>query len=78
MKKLIGAIGGCIAAYYVIDALATVSMACAWSDLVKYGHMQAAHELDDTFHKKYCKSDQMVFDRCKSVLFKKMKKKESN
>ena len=48
MKKLIGAIGGCIAAYYVIDALAAVSMACAWGDLVKYGHMQAAHELDDT------------------------------
>lgn len=78
MKKLIGAIGGCIAAYYVIDALAAVSMACAWGDLVEYGHMQAAHELDDTFHKVYCKRNRMVFDRCKSVLFKKMKKKESN
>ena len=53
MKKLVGAITGCIAAYYVIDVLAAVSMACAWDDLVKYGHMQAAHELDDTFHKKY-------------------------
>ena len=65
MKKLIGAIGGCIAAYYVIDALAAVSMACAWDDLVKYGHMQAAHELDDTFHKRYCKRNRMVFDYMK-------------
>lgn len=77
MKKLIGAIAGSIAAYYVIDVLAVVSMACAWSDLVKYGHMQAAHELDDTFHKKYCKHDRKVFDAYKRVLFKKMKK-ESN
>lgn len=46
MKKLVGAITGCIAAYYVIDVLAAVSMACAWDDLVKYGHMQAAHEPD--------------------------------
>lgn len=30
MKKLIGAIAGCVAAYYVIDVLAAVSMACAW------------------------------------------------
>lgn len=65
MKKLIGAIGGCIAAYYVLDTLAAVSMACAWGDLVKYGH-------------KYCKRNRKVFDRYKSVLFKKMKKKESN
>lgn len=77
MKKLIGAIGGCIAAYYAIDVLAVVSMACAWGDLVKYGHMQAAHELDDTFHKKYCKRNRKVFDEVKGVLFEKMKK-ESN
>ena len=62
MKKLIGAITGCIAAYYVIDALAVVSMAGVWSDLVKMGHTQAANELNDTFHKKYCKRDQKVFD----------------
>lgn len=74
MKKLIGAIGGCIAAYYVIDALAAVSMACAWDDLVKYGHMQAAHELDDTFHKRYCKRNQMVFDYMKDA-FEKTKRK---
>ena len=78
MKKLIGAIGGCIAAYYVIDALAAVSMAIAWGDLVKYGHMQAAHELDDTFHKRYCKRNRKVFDSVKGVLFEKMKKQESN
>lgn len=74
MKKLIGAIGGCIAAYYVIDALAAVSMACAWDDLVKYGHMQAAHELDDTFHKRYCKRNRMVFDYMKDA-FEKTKRK---
>ena len=62
MKKLIGAIGGCIAAYYVLDTLVAVSMACAWGDLVDYGHMQAAYELDDTFHKRYCKRNQKVFD----------------
>lgn len=78
MKKLIGAIGGCIAAYYAIDVLAVVSMACAWGDLVKYGHMQAAHELDDTFHKKYCKRNRKVFDCCKGALLEEMKKKESN
>lgn len=65
MKKLVGAITGCIAAYYVIDALAVVSVACAWDDLVKYGHMQAAHELDDAFRKKYCKRNRMVFDSIK-------------
>jgi hypothetical protein len=65
MKKLVGAITGCIAAYYVFDVLAVVSVACAWDDLVKYGHMQAAHELDDTFHKKYCKRNRMVFDSIK-------------
>lgn len=78
MKKLIGATVGCIAAYYVIDVLAAVSMACAWGDLVKYGHMQAAHELDDTFHKRYCKRNRKVFDSVKGVLFEKMKKEESN
>lgn len=77
MKKLIGALAGCIAAYYVIDVLAVISMACAWDDLVQYGHMQAAHELDDTFHKKYCKRNQKVFDDFKGVLFEKMKR-ESN
>ena len=75
MKKLVGAIGGCIAAYYVIDVLAALSMACAWLDLVKYGHMQAAHELDDTFHKKYCKRNRMVFDLTKEALLKDMKRK---
>lgn len=75
MKKIIGAIGGCIAVYYVIDVLAAVSMACAWDDLVKYGHMQAAHELDDTFHKKYCKRNRMVFDSIKKTLLKEMKRK---
>lgn len=35
MKKIIGAI----------------TMATAWGDLVKYGHAQAAYELDDTFRK---------------------------
>lgn len=70
MKKIIGAITGCIAAYYVLDALAAVIMTCAWYDLVKYGHMQAAHELDDTFHKKYCKRDRMVFDSIKKTLLK--------
>lgn len=68
MKKLIGAIVGCIAAYYVIDVLAAVSMACAWGDLVKYGHMQAAHELDDTFHKRYCKRNQKVFGLTREAL----------
>lgn len=62
MKKFIGAIMGCIAAYYVFDAFAAVSMACAWSNLVEMGHTQAANELNDTFHKKYCKRDQKVFD----------------
>lgn len=75
MKKIIGAIGGCIVVYYVIDVLAALSMACAWWDLVKYGHMQAAHELDDTFHKKYCKRNQMVFDLTKEALSKEMKRK---
>lgn len=75
MKKLVGAITGCIAAYYVIDVLAAVSMACAWDDLVKYGHMQAAHELDDTFHKKYCKRNRIVFDSIKKTLLKEMKRK---
>ena len=75
MKKMIGVIGGCIAAYYVIDALATISMACAWGDLVKYGHMQAAHELDDTFHKKYCKRNRKVFDLTREALSEKMKRK---
>jgi hypothetical protein len=75
MKKLVGAITGCIAAYYVIDVLAAVSMAGAWGDLVKYGHMQAAHELDDTFHKKYCKRNRMVFDSMKKTLLKEMERK---
>lgn len=78
MKKLIGIIMGCIAAYYVIDALAAASVACAWGDLVKYGHMQAAHELADTFHKKYCKRNRKVFDSARMRLFENMKKKESN
>lgn len=75
MKKLIGAIAGCVAAYYVIDVLAVVSMACAWDDLVKYGHMQAAHELDDTFHKRYCKRNRKVFDLTREALSEKMKRK---
>ena len=75
MKKMIGAIAGCIAAYYVIDVLAVVSMACAWGDLVEYGHMQAAHELDDTFHKKYCKRNRKVFDLTREALLEKMKRK---
>lgn len=75
MKKIIGAITGCIAAYYVLDALAAASMACAWGDLVKYGHMQAAHELDDTFNKEYCKRDRMIFDLKKKTLLKEMKRK---
>lgn len=44
-------------------------------DLVKYGHMQAAHELDDTFHKEYCKRDRKVFDFTKEVLLKEMERK---
>ena len=75
MKKIIGAIGGCIVVYYVIDVLAALSMACAWCDLVKYGHMQAAHELDDTFHKTYCERNQKVFDLTKEALLKEMKRK---
>ena len=75
MKKLIGIIMGCIAAYYVIDALAAASVACAWGDLVKYGHMQAAHELDDTIHKKYCERNRKVFDFTKEALLKDMKRK---
>lgn len=75
MKKLIGAIAGCVAAYYVIDVLAAVSMACAWGDLVEYGHMQAAHELDDTFHKRYCKRNLKVFDSTRKALLEKMKRK---
>ena len=75
MKKIIGAIGGCIAAYYVIDVLAAISMACVWGDLVEYGHMQAAHELDDTFHKKYCKRNRKVFDSFKESLLEEMKRK---
>ena len=74
MKKLIGAIVGCVAAYYVIDVLAVVSMACAWGDLVKYGYVQAANELDDTFHKKYCKRNQKVFDLTMEALLEEMKK----
>lgn len=75
MKKLVGAITGCIAAYYVMDTLTAASMACAWGDLVKYGRMQAAHELDDTFHKEYCKRDRKVFDFTKEALLKDMKRK---
>lgn len=75
MKKIIGAIGGCIAAYYVIDVLATLSMVCAWDDLVKYGHMRAAHELDDTFHKKYCERNRKTFDFIKEALLEDMKRK---
>lgn len=62
MKKLIGIIMGCIAAYYVMEAVVVVSMARVWSDLVKMGHTQAANELDDTFHKTYCKRNQKMFD----------------
>lgn len=75
MKKIIGAIGGCIAAYYVIDVFATLTMACAWYDLVEYGHMQAAHELDDTFHKRYCERNRKAFDFMKEALLKDMKRK---
>lgn len=75
MKKIIGAIGGCIVVYYVIDVLAALSMACAWWDLVRYGHMQAAHELDDTFHRTYCKRNRMVFDLTKEALLNEMKRK---
>lgn len=75
MKKIIGAIGGCIAAYYVIDVLATLSMATAWRDLVKCGHMQAAHELDDTIHKKYCKRNRKVFDFMKDAFLEDMMRK---
>lgn len=73
MKKIICAIGGCIAAYYVIDVLAVLSMACAWGDLVKYGHVQAANELDDTFRKKYCKRNRKVFDLTQEALLEEMK-----
>lgn len=75
MKKIIGAIGGCIVVYYVIDVLAALSMACAWWDLVKYGNMQAAHELDDTFHRTYCKRNRLVFDLTKEALLNEMKRK---
>lgn len=75
MKKIIGAIGGCIAAYYVIDVLATLIMVIAWNDLVNFGHMQAAHELDDTFHKKYCERNQKVFDFMKNALSEYMMRK---
>lgn len=75
MKKIIGAIGGCIVVYYVIDVLAALSMVCAWWDLVKYGHMQAAHELDDTFHRTYCKRNRLVFDLTKEALLNEMKRK---
>lgn len=74
MKKLIGVIAGCIAAYYVLDVIATVSMACAWRDLIKFGHVQAANELDDTFHKKYCKRNQKVFDLEKKALSEMMER----
>lgn len=75
MKKIIGAIGGCIAAYYVINVLATLTMACTWHDLVEYGHMQAAHELDDTFHKRYCERNRKAFDFIKEALLEDMKRK---
>ena len=75
MKKIIGAIGGCIAAYYVIDVFATLTMVCAWHDLVEFGHMQAAHELDDTFHKRYCERNRKAFDFMKEALLKDMKRK---
>lgn len=75
MKKIIGAIGGCIAAYYAIDVFVTLSMVCAWNDLVKYGHMQAAHELDDTFHKKYCERNRKTFDFVKEAFLEDMKRK---
>lgn len=74
MKKLIGAIAGCIAAYYVLDVITTVSMACAWRDLIKFGYVQAANELDDTFHKKYCKRNQKVFDLEKEALLEMMER----
>lgn len=77
MKKLIGAIAGCIAVYYVIDVLAVVSTVSAWYDLLEYGHGQAAHELDDTFHKKYCNRNRKVFDAFKRVLFESMKKERN-
>lgn len=75
MKKLIRAMIGCVAAYYVIDYIGAVSMACAWGDLVKYGHAQAAYELDDMFHKKYCTRNRKAFDLTKESLLKEMKRK---
>ena len=77
MKKLIGIIMGCIAAYYVIDALAAASVACAWGDLVKYGHMQAAHELADTFNTKDTKRHRTVLESARRGLMENMKKKET-
>ncbi len=77
MKKLIGEIMGCVAVYYVINVLIAVNVAYVWGDLVKYGRMQAAHEMDDAFHKRHCKRQQKVFDYSKGVLFEEMKK-ESN
>lgn len=74
MKKLIGVIAGCIAVYYALDVIGTISMACAWRDLIKFGHVQAANELDDTFHKKYCKRNQKVFDLEKEALSEMMER----
>jgi hypothetical protein len=44
MKKLIGIIMGCIAAYYVIDALAAASVACACGRYVSQKVLQTQSE----------------------------------
>ena len=75
MKKLIGAMAGCIVAYYALDAIGTLSMATAWRDLVEAKQDQAANALNDVIHTKYCERNRKFFDFCTDALLEGMKEK---
>lgn len=75
MKKLIGAMAGCIVAYYVVDAVGVVSMAIAWRDLVEAKQDQAANALNEVFHTKYCERNRKVFDFYTDILLETMQGK---
>lgn len=75
MKKLIGAMAGCIVAYYAVDAIGTLSMATVWRDLVEAKQDHAANALNDVIHAKYCERNRKFFDFCTDTLLKKMEEK---
>lgn len=76
MKKLVMATIGCIAIYYAMDAIGTLSYACAWRDLVESENAQAADALSDVVYKKYCRRNQKLFNLAQKAIIEHMKESE--